>query len=58
MKKYISKNKLSKKKQREINALARKTWTCNPVTHIAKDYSKYDRNAIRKTFRKELSQDV
>ena len=58
MRNFISKNKLSKKKQREINALSRKTWTFNPVTHISKDYSKYDRNIRKKAFQKALNEDT
>lgn len=55
MQKFISKNKLSKKKQREINNLSRKIWHCNPVTHVSKDYRKHDRNAEKRLLQKELN---
>ena len=43
-KKFVSLSNLSKKKQREINSAARKTWSISPVTKAVKDKKKYNRN--------------
>lgn len=45
MEKYIPYEKLSKKKQREINAQKRGTWgSISPVTRKPKNSKAYDRN--------------
>lgn len=49
MEKFVSYKKLSKKKQRELNAKKRGTWgALNPVTRKPKNPKAYDRNKARK----------
>lgn len=45
MEKYVPYEKLSKKKQREINAQKRGSWgSINPVTRKPRNSKEYDRN--------------
>lgn len=45
MQKFISKEKLTKKKQQEINAQKRRMWnTISPVTRVKPSKKVYDRN--------------
>lgn len=48
MDKYIPYEKLSKKKQRELNAARRGTWTLNPVTRKPANPKAYNRKTARK----------
>ena len=49
MEKYIPYEKLSKKKQRELNALRRGSWNgLDPVTRKAKNPKAYNRQKARK----------
>ncbi len=49
MDKFIPYNKLSKKKQRELNAKQRRTWgALNPVTRNTANPKAYDRKKARK----------
>jgi hypothetical protein len=49
MEKHISFNKLSKKKQKEINASRRNTWgSLNPVTRKPENRKAYDRSAMKR----------
>ena len=49
MEKFIPYEKLSKKKQRELNALKRKTWgNVNPVTRRPENPKAYNRQKARK----------
>lgn len=43
MEKFISYAKLSKKKQRELNAAARNVWTISPVTRRPENPKAYNR---------------
>ena len=47
MDKFIPYEKLSKKKQRELNAARRGTWTLNPVTRKAANPKAYNRRTAR-----------
>ena len=48
MEKFIPFEKLSKKKQRELNAKRRTVWTIDPRTRKPKDSNAYDRKKARK----------
>ena len=48
MEKFIPYEKLSKKKQRELNAVRRGTWTINPVTRKTANPKAYNRKTARK----------
>ena len=48
MEKFIPYEKLSKKKQRELNAARRGTWTINPVTRKPANPKAYNRKMARK----------
>ena len=48
MEKFIPYEKLSKKKQRELNAARRGTWTVNPVTRKPANPKAYNRKTARK----------
>lgn len=49
MKKFISKSKMSKKINKEMNKLKRKTWgDLNPVTKVVVSKKIYNRKKIRK----------
>ena len=47
MEKFIPYEKLSKKKQRELNAARRGTWTINPVTRKPANLKAYNRKTAR-----------
>ena len=47
MGKFIPKEKLSKKKQRELNAQQRTTWTISPVTRRSDDPKVYNRSKAK-----------
>ncbi len=47
MVKFIPYEKLSKKKQRELNAARRGTWTINPVTRKPANPKAYNRKTAR-----------
>jgi len=47
-KKFIPKEKLSKKKQKEIDKEKRNMWTINPITRVPKNPKAYDRNNEKK----------
>ena len=47
MEKFIPYEKLSKKKQRELNATRRTTWTINPVTRKPANPKAYHRKTAR-----------
>ena len=48
MEKFVSFEKLSKKKQKELNKAKRTTWgMTNPVTRREKNPKAYDRNKLR-----------
>ena len=47
MEKFIPYEKLSKKKQREMNAARRTTWTINPVTRKPANPKAYNRKTAR-----------
>ena len=47
MEKFIPYEKLSKKKQRELNASRRTTWTLNPVTRKPANPKAYNRKTAR-----------
>ena len=47
MAKFIPKEKLSKKKQREMNAQRRVTWPISPVTRKSADPKAYDRSKAK-----------
>ena len=47
MEKFIPYEKLSKKKQRELNASRRGTWTINPVTRKPANPKAYNRKTAR-----------
>ena len=47
MEKFIPKEKLSKKKQREMNAQRRVTWSISPVTRKSADPKAYDRSKTK-----------
>ena len=47
MEKFIPYEKLSKKKQRELNAALRGTWTINPVTRKPANPKAYNRKTAR-----------
>ena len=47
MEKFIAYEKLSKKKQRELNAARRSTWTINPVTRKPANPKAYNRKTAR-----------
>ena len=48
MEKFIPYAKLSKKKQRELNAAKRRTWAFSPVTRMPPDPKAYDRKKARR----------
>ena len=48
MEKFIPYEKLSKKKQRELNAARRGIWTINPVTRKPANPTAYTRKTARK----------
>ena len=48
MEKFIPYEKLSKKKQRELNAARRGVWTLNPVTRKPANPKAYNRKTARK----------
>lgn len=43
MKDFVSYEKLSKKKQRELNAKKRTLWQMSPTTKVVSDKTKYNR---------------
>ena len=47
MKKFVPLEKLSKKKQKELNKAKRNAWEINPVTRREKNPKAYDRNKLR-----------
>ena len=47
MKKFVPFEKLSKKKQKELNKSKRNAWEINPVTRREKNPKAYDRNKLR-----------
>ena len=47
-KKFISKEKLSKKKKKELNNEKRNFWIINPTTRVPKNPKAYDRNREKK----------
>ena len=47
MEKFIPREKLSKKKQREMNAQSRMTWTISPVTRKSADPKIYNRSKAK-----------
>ena len=47
MEKFIPKEKLSKKKQRELNAQRRMTWVISPVTRKSADPKIYNRSKAK-----------
>ena len=47
MEKFIPYEKLSKRKQRELNAARRGTWTLNPVTRKPANPKAYNRKTAR-----------
>ena len=49
MEKFIPYEKLSKKKQKELNTLKRNEWNINPVTQITPDKKKYTRKEKHKS---------
>lgn len=48
MKKFVPREKLSKKARRELDAKARAVWPINPVTRCPSSSKAYDRNKARK----------
>ena len=49
MNNFVAYEKMSKKEQRRINSLKRKTWeTVNPITKVVTDKTKYSRKAKHK----------
>lgn len=48
MKRFVPKEKLTKKARRELNAKARSVWPVNPVTRCPRSFRAYDRNKARK----------
>ncbi len=48
MKKFIPRDKLSKKARRELDLARRRTWEINPVSRKGKDAKKYDRKKARR----------
>ena len=48
MTKYVPYEKLSKKKQRAMNAKRRETWSISPVTRKPANPKAYDRRKARK----------
>ena len=50
MKRYIPYEKLSAKKQREINSVYRNTWTRSPVTRVKPSGKIYNRKKAPKGF--------
>jgi len=44
----ISREKLSKKKKKELDKEQRNIWTINPVTRVPKNPKAYDRNKEKK----------
>ncbi len=56
MEKYIPYNKLSKKKQRELNAKRRGSWGgINPVTRKPENPKAYNRQKARKDSRRDYN---
>ena len=54
MDKFVSFNKLSKKKQREYNADKRRDWgVLNPITRVPPNSNAYDRNKEKAIRRKD-----
>jgi len=45
---FVSKEKLSKKKKRELAKANRNVWTINPITRVPKNSKAYDRNKQKK----------
>ena len=55
MKKFISFDKLSKKKQREENKKRRRSWgNLNPVTRKPPNSKAYDRRKVKKSADEEI----
>ena len=49
MNNFVAYEKMSKKEQKRINSLKRKTWeTVNPITKVVTDKIKYSRKAKHK----------
>ncbi len=48
MKKFIPREKLSRKVQKEIDRRARKVWTISPVSRKKEDKTKYNRKRAEK----------
>jgi len=46
--KFIPKEKLSKKKKKELDKERRNMWLLNPVTRVPKNPKAYDRNKQKK----------
>ena len=56
MEKYIPYEKLSKKKQRELDAKRRGSWgSINPVTRKPKNPKAYDRQKVRRSSRQDYN---
>ncbi len=54
MEKYVSYEKLSKKKKRQINARKRRTWQgASPVTRRTENKKKYNRKKIKARLKDE-----
>ncbi len=52
--KFASKEKLSKKAQKEINKKARKTWNVSPVTRKEINKMKYSRTSQKAQLRRDI----
>ena len=52
--KFVSKGKLSKKTQKEINKKARKTWNVSPVTRKEINKMKYSRTNQKAQLRRDI----
>lgn len=52
--KFVSKEKLSKKAQKEINKKARKTWNILPVTRMEINKMKYSRTSQKAQLRRDI----
>ena len=57
MKKFIPKQKLSKKARRALNAECRKIWTINPLTKCADIPRAYNRNKTKKANSAQLCEE-
>lgn len=54
--KYVSIEKMSKKKKKEYHSSKRNNWgTVNPCTKIVSDKTKYDRNKYKHTEMKQYA---